>query len=430
MSIIKSIKKAFGFPEEYDDTEFTESDSNSVITPNSSAESSTAAIPEMPVEQEPDIEEMSGAIFDAVIELFNATQPEFVKECLSIESQRRYILSHINEEIKQLLKKQIAVAKAKGERQWQAERKKMADDLVSVKADVKALKNQRDEFRTAQLSETRQKRALKDRIHDLETKITTLEAEKEQFQLENRSMVNKLRVANVRNSSGNTDDEAEIMRLATENVKLQDNINLLRDKLTAAETQVKELQSSAHDEDNLEDLKEIEEQIKQFEQIKEKKDAKISTLSKSVKQKKQDIAQLKSIIGEHQQTTEKLQEEIKSLRNTIEANLRSHAISENELKQKIKELSDSSQNKTVEQSVTENNTETETQQEEPIESSKPKQNVKISVIDELMQNTDWFVAPTLTPNPVRKTEPDDSFGYKEPVRKTTRENDNQLSLWD
>lgn len=430
MSIIKSIKKAFGFPEEYDDTEFTESDSNSVITPDSSAESSTAAIPEMPVEQEPDIEEMSGAIFDAVIELFNATQPEFVKECLSIESQRRYILSHINEEIKQLLKKQIAVAKAKGERQWQAERKKMADDLVSVKADVKALKNQRDEFRTAQLSETRQKRALKDRIHDLETKITTLEAEKEQFQLENRSMVNKLRVANVRNSSGNTDDEAEIMRLATENVKLQDNINLLRDKLTAAETQVKELQSSAHDEDNLEDLKEIEEQIKQFEQIKEKKDAKISTLSKSVKQKEQDIAQLKSIIGEHQQTTEKLQEEIKSLRNTIEANLRSHAISENELKQKIKELSDSSQNKTVEQSVTENNTETETQQEEPIESSKPKQNVKISVIDELMQNTDWFVAPTLTPNPVRKTEPDDSFGYKEPVRKTTRENDNQLSLWD
>lgn len=428
MSIIKSIKKAFGFPEEYDDTEFTESDSDSVITMNSSAESSITAIQELPVEQEPDIEEMSGAIFDAVIELFNATQPEFVKECLSIESQRRYILSHINEEIKQLLKKQIAVAKAKGERQWQAERKKMADDLVSVKADVKALKNQRDEFRTAQLSETRQKRALKDRIHDLETKITTLEAEKEQFQLENRSMVNKLRVANVRNSSGNADDEAEIMRLATENVKLQDNINLLRDKLAAAETQIKELQSSAHDEDNLEDLKEIEEQIKQFEQIKEKKDAKITALSKSVKQKEQDIAQLKSIIGEHQQTTEKLQEEIKSLRNTIDANLRSHAISENELKQKINELSDNSQSKTVEQSVIENNT--ETQQEEPIESSKPKQNVKISVIDELMQNTDWFVAPTLTPNPVRKTEPDDSFGYKEPVRKPTRENDNQLSLWD
>lgn len=428
MSIIKSIKKAFGFPEEYDDTEFTESESDSVITMNSSAESSTTAIQELPVEQEPDIEEMSGAIFDAVIELFNATQPEFVKECLSIESQRRYILSHINEEIKQLLKKQIAVAKAKGERQWQAERKKMADDLVSVKADVKALKNQRDEFRTAQLSETRQKRALKDRIHDLETKITTLEAEKEQFQLENRSMVNKLRVANVRNSSGNADDEAEIMRLATENVKLQDNINLLRDKLAAAETQIKELQSSAHDEDNLEDLKEIEEQIKQFEQIKEKKDAKITALSKSVKQKEQDIAQLKSIIGEHQQTTEKLQEEIKSLRNTIDANLRSHAISENELKQKINELSDNSQSKTVEQSVIENNT--ETQQEEPIESSKSKQNVKISVIDELMQNTDWFVAPTLTPNPVRKTEPDDSFGYKEPVRKPTRENDNQLSLWD
>ncbi len=429
MSIIKSIKKAFGFPEEYDDTEYTESDSTSVTSSDSDTEHSYAApTTEPPVEHEVDIEDMSGKIFDAVIELFNTSQPDFVKECLSIESQRMYILSHINQETKHLLDKQIAIARAKGERQWQAERKKMADDLISVKADMKTLKSQRDEFRTAQLSETRQKRALKDRIHDLETKIATLEAEKEQFQLENRSMVNKLRVANVRNSSGNTSDEAELIRLATENVKLQDNINLLRDKLTAADTQIKELQSSSHDEDNIEDLKEIEEQIKQFELIKEKKDAKISALSKSVRQKEQDIAQMKSIINEHQQTTKKLQEEIKSLRNTIEANLRSHAIAENELKQKIKNQSDNSANKPEGEPTPVKNTEIPT--EEPAEKTQPKQNVKISVIDELMQSTDWFVAPTITPNPVKKTEADDSFGYKEPVRKPTRENDNQLSLWD
>ncbi len=98
MSIIKSIKKAFGFPEEYDDTEYTESDSTSVTSSDSDTEHSYAApTTEPPVEHEVDIEDMSGKRFDALIVLFKMLNPKIDKEWRSTESQRMYILSHINQ---------------------------------------------------------------------------------------------------------------------------------------------------------------------------------------------------------------------------------------------------------------------------------------------------------------------------------------------
>ena len=70
--------------------------------------------------------------------------------------------------------------------------------------------------------------------------------------------------------------------------------------------------------------------------------------------------------------------------------------------------------------------------EKPVEAEQPAQTtgtVKLSAIDELMDNTDWFVAPE--PIPVKKDpEVEEDFGYKEPpAKKTARDDDKQLSLW-
>ena len=66
-------------------------------------------------------------------------------------------------------------------------------------------------------------------------------------------------------------------------------------------------------------------------------------------------------------------------------------------------------------------TDAETQQE--------PQPVKISAIDELMDSTDWFVAPD--PVPLKKDpEVEENFGYKEPAKKNEApEDDRQLTLW-
>ena len=59
------------------------------------------------------------------------------------------------------------------------------------------LEQQRSSLREAQLSADRRRRALSDRVNDLESKLATAEAEREQFELENKSLLNKLKVADV-----------------------------------------------------------------------------------------------------------------------------------------------------------------------------------------------------------------------------------------
>ena len=89
MSIISSFKKALGFPNEYDEDldalEFDD-DNASIITPKRPERSikpqqSTTATPvEAPTIEpiKPIDTALPGEVFDAVIELFNAIQPEFV----------------------------------------------------------------------------------------------------------------------------------------------------------------------------------------------------------------------------------------------------------------------------------------------------------------------------------------------------------------
>ncbi len=67
----------------------------------------------------------------------------------------------------------------------------------------------------AQLSAERQKRALSERVHDLESKVLKLEADCEQYDLEKKSLMNKLKVASVK------EDDIEAMRNENQDLRLQ-----------------------------------------------------------------------------------------------------------------------------------------------------------------------------------------------------------------
>lgn len=447
MSIISSFKKALGFPDEFDDEELETVDSEpdrnvytstSVRKPDDTTEAESGS--ESDDTKETDITSLSSNIFDAVIELFNSIQPEFIKQCLSVEAQRGYIMTHIDKTVRQRLEQELDTARSRGEKMWQKEKNRLSADLDKIKAEYNSLKLQREEFQSAQLSAARQKRALNERIHDLESKINTLEAEKEQFQLENRSMLNKLRVANVRSGS-DADSETEIQRLAQENIQLQDTIteltsqikglNTETDSLKAKITSLEEAHTSKDDEDNAA-IAEIEAQIAQFEELKKKKDAKIASLQTSLKQSSKEIENIKATLSERDAT-------IDSLRKTIEANLISQASSEAELKAEIERLTISAHDVEIQLNKSKKQTKHNKSRTEIVEKDKPvKENpqkseesthhIKISAIDELMESTDWFVAPE--PTPLKKDpEIEEVFGYKEPVKKTSRDDDKQLSLW-
>ncbi len=495
MSILSSFKKALGFPDDYDD-DFSDLDDldaeekNDILPKKSKrhnpsaqksetsdekhAVSKQAATPTADIESaDTDIEPINGGlageIFDAIIELFNATQPDFVRDCLNIESQRTYLLDHIDSAVRAKLESEVDNARRQGEKQWDIEKKKINDDVEKLKSEYYSLKQQREEYQSAQLSAARQKRALGERIHDLELQVKTLEAEKEQFQLENRSMVNKLRVANVR-SSGDESTEAELQRLAKENVEKQDRITELTAKAEADRKRIDELEEQLkqkeQSDDNMIDqqkaIAEIEAQIQQFESIKARKDKKISDLTAQNRQATTDLKTLRDKLSASETEKASLSEQLQSLRSTLESERESGETAAAEMRSEIKRLTElinaggiEAQHKTKPGRKRKNRPgqwqrqpenagdthqdkiesrdiakpETDTEKSETIEKAETDGTTsKISAIDELMDSTDWFIAPepaTLKKDP----EVEEEFGYKEPPKKTAHDDDKQLSLW-
>lgn len=389
MSFLSSMKKALGFSNELDEEEMLELTDD--VAPEERGTRGTErgtdenrgtigrGTNSEPVEQcvprQEDTESLSGEIFDAVIKLFNEFQPEFISSCLNTEEQKRYILDHIDKGVKTRLEQAVNLARSQATRENSESQKKMSADIAHLRELNASLEAKKNEFQSAQLSASRQKRALNERVHDLETQVANLEAEKEQYQLENRSLVNKLRVASVA--------------------------------------------SPVMDGDAQEELKNLMEKVEKFEEVKERLDAKITDLK----------SKLANETDSHTQTAKELEiskSENEGLRKTIETNLYAQAQSEAELKAKIAELTE----KLSQQQAAVTATEAPQAEYVPKQSKrKSKKRPVISAIDELMESTDWFVAQE--PTPMKKgADGEDDFGYKEPVKKpNSKDDDKQLSLF-
>lgn len=443
MSILSSFKKALGFPDEYDeDNDALESD-NERPTPVAKTECSpVTADPAQGPAVEKAIQassndsapstvelihsELPGEVLDAVIEQFNSIQPEFVRQCLSVETQRAYLIDRMSAALREKLRQEMENAHQAGLKQCESERAKMAMDIERMKSDRVTIKQQKEEFKNAQLSATRQKRALNERIRDLEAQVAQLEADKEQYQLENRGLINKLRVAGIKSNVSDGSD-AEIDRLAQENVSLQDRIKSLESELMEAQTAA---QAAPAEELQQEMINEIEQRMAEFEEIKKKKDNKINQLGKDLNEARKANSVLKKKIEDlnnelpktseaHEKETDQLRAEIKRLTELINAAEQStgniHAGRKRKRRNKSEEIP--------------------AQQPEPEALPAPtplpeeiKDRPKISAIDELMDSTDWFTAPD--PIPLKKDpEVEEQFGYKEPQRKPTHHDDKQLSLF-
>lgn len=64
-----------------------------------------------------------------------------------------------------------------------------------LRTELQQLEHQRSSIREQQLSAERRRRALDDRVRDLEGQLADVESQREQYELENRSLLNKLKVA-------------------------------------------------------------------------------------------------------------------------------------------------------------------------------------------------------------------------------------------
>lgn len=439
-------------------------ENNEPSNPKNETEDNASGHVDKAVEPEISDPELPGDLFDALIEQFNAAQPDFISKCLSTDAQRSYLINSLSDNLKKrlndTLKKPAAAMADDGNK---AECERMQRRITALEAETKAADALRQENKKLHLSIERQKRALLDRINDLEAQVARNHAEREKFftdkhnpadaalidstnarvkELEQtvaerdskiaemHDTIEKLgeTVENLSKTVSERDEqiasEATIReQLEVKNRMSDEMINDLRNQAAAARNEYEETcrqQQLA--------LEQIHDQVASFEQVKARLESRVIELKEALKEAKR---------SDRDEQIARLNEENASLRHTIENNLYNQANSENRLRNEIKqlrrELEESSAVAKTRSSITGGDVEnpvrsagaepspaafpTETPGERPAprRRGRPK---KVKLDDEL-DNTDWFSG--------HKEDPD--FGYHEPPRRPSNDNAAQLSLF-
>lgn len=185
------------------------------------------------------------SVFKGVVEFLNRELPPYLRKNLDEEGQRRYILENIEDSLKQYIRNVGEAEKKKVEKAREIDRERLKKMIEGVKERLRSTEEQLTKEAEKSLSAERQKRAMALRISDLESRIGSLEAEKEQFELENRSLLNKLRVLEVSaqlNAKNTTTGQEELENKAAE---LENKASEMENKASQMEAKAAEMEKKA-----------------------------------------------------------------------------------------------------------------------------------------------------------------------------------------
>lgn len=210
---------------------------------SSAADAEPPAIaPVAPVQGE--VESIAADMLAEVVAIFNAFQPEFIARSLDPAKQQALLTEKMTPALKSRLEAIASARREQVDTEVRAERVNLDADLKRIRNRNAELERRRSQYMDEQLSAKRQKRALKERISDLEAQITRLAAEKEQLELEKQSMANKIRVASLGVSGDNADAQAVVAageKLAKAEAALADAV----EKADKAEARASEAEARA-----------------------------------------------------------------------------------------------------------------------------------------------------------------------------------------
>lgn len=162
------------------------------------------------------------AIFTKVVSIFNESLPPFIRENIDSEKQCKYLHESLDASMKEYIAKLDEAAELRIKQIWENDRNALHREMESLKEKAKRIEDSNNEQKEQKLSAERQKRALSERVHDLEKQIDTFQAEKEQYELENKSLVNKLRAMSIEGD--------DIEKLRNDNDALRNEIKALKEQ--------------------------------------------------------------------------------------------------------------------------------------------------------------------------------------------------------
>lgn len=201
MSFISAIKNAFGFgpDNDYDienDDDVEVSDTIEEQSTSQTAVEDKTEQPELPPMPVVDAD-MKARIYDGAVAIFNRSLPDFIKQSIDADAQAKLLADAIDKGVDDYLNGLVAKAESYAEAKLRTAAEGARRESERLRADLQQIEQQRTSLREQQLSADRRRRALDERVKDLESQLEKVEAEREQYQLENRSLLNKLKVADI-----------------------------------------------------------------------------------------------------------------------------------------------------------------------------------------------------------------------------------------
>lgn len=199
MSFFKSIGRAFGFGGDYDEDEVIESEYDETSAAESVAEEKQepveglSELPSVPAISD----EVKSRIFDGVVAIFNEALPDFLQKSVDPALQSRRIVESLDSSLNEYLDNVVFDAQRYAEGVLKHAAEEAKKEAERLRNEMEKLDQQRVSLREQQLSADRRRRALADRVTDLEAQLAAADAEREQFDLEKKSLLNKIKLADI-----------------------------------------------------------------------------------------------------------------------------------------------------------------------------------------------------------------------------------------
>ena len=430
MNIFSALKSAFGFgpeqeyisdPETSDDPECADD----MPAPSAAIPDTVEGLSEVPTLPEVD-PAMKARIFDGAVAIFNEALPGFISSTSDPKAQSAKLAEAIDKGVDDYLNSLMLMAEQYAEAKLKNATESAKRESEKLKADMHLIEQQRSSLREQQLSADRRRRALADRVNDLEAQLAKAEAEREQFELENRSLLNKLKVADIQPgvvdemtrkietlkaqlaAGGNAPQEATAD--PQELAEAREKADALAAELADLKTQQEMTQTMYND---------LQNNYAQERDGRAKAEAELAEAKKivdSVAEIQVQMSQVEEVIRKRDERIEKLKTSNRKLREQLEQ-ARQEAESARQLDNGLFNVSEPEK----EYEAKPENTETEADKQLKDD---------LSAIEDEFECPDWFVSQPAPGEVSPLLQPDPEFGYQEPPRKPKKpESDAQLSLF-
>lgn len=427
--MFSKIKRAFGFGQEDDELIADDPDVTSQTSPrvaNYTADTKRNDTTEARRTLEnkrrntnttpADTEPVKNMLFEHVVAQFNKALPDFLAKSVDPERQKEYLLKAMSDDLKAHLEAVEQDVSSRIDQSWQAEREKLKNDLKQVSDTAKDLETKRAELKQQQLSNERQRRALTERVHDLEKRILTLEAEKEQLELETKSLLNKVKVSQVHEKEADELREqveqlqSELIKKRTESAE-DTPTSQITDEVLISPDEVDRLRKVEKDYETLTaQLGEIDDKMAQVEELTERKDARIASLG-------EEVAKLTEQRDQAVADAQKARAEAEAAIKDAEATRQAAEQARKEAEEALKAAEAASNTEQASKTTVSIAADDEVNLSHP---DKPRKPVDLDADNDLLNDTDWIVNPKQ-----RSTKRNEN---KQRQKRTPRD-DGQMSLW-